>query len=169
MLYLGALTCCTFLLPIGGATGFTNPSNQQSATRRTRVVGKSRLKSVTQQTLPEFKRLLNSISTTPGVGVSTPYGPESTRGSSFSSPVCWSCRCMEGFLNRGWDLVHPGWRWVHEPQPIRIFSSGVGAFTPCGAVRPRESPFSTPGCVGVVDTWQYFLIRVWDLVLLRWR
>ena len=25
-----------------------------------------------------------------------------------SSPVCWSCSDMEGFLLRGWDLILPG-------------------------------------------------------------
>ena len=28
----------------------------------------------------------------------------------FSSPVCWSCRCMEGLPIRGWDHIPPGWR-----------------------------------------------------------
>ena len=32
-----------------------------------------------------------------GVGVSTPYGAISTRGSPFSSPYCLSCKCMNGF------------------------------------------------------------------------
>ena len=33
-------------------------------------------------------------------------------GSSFSSPFCWSRRCMEGFAIRGWDPIFPGWRWL---------------------------------------------------------
>ena len=39
----------------------------------------------------------------------------------FSSPVRWSCRCGERLLIRGGTLsssIFPGWRWLHEPQPI---------------------------------------------------
>ena len=34
----------------------------------------------------------------------------------FSSPVCWSCTCMEGFMMRGWDLILPGWHWITNPR-----------------------------------------------------
>ena len=36
--------------------------------------------------------------------------------SPFLSPVCWICRCIEGFMTRGWEITLPGWRWFREPQ-----------------------------------------------------
>ena len=42
------------------------------------------------------------------VGGSTPCGAVSTQGCPFSSPRCWSCRSMEGFLIQRWDLVASG-------------------------------------------------------------
>ena len=61
-----------------------------------------------------------------------PAGRYRPGGSEFSSPGCWSCRYMEGFLSRRWEIILPGCggtsalargatlaaRWLHEPQPI---------------------------------------------------
>ena len=46
-------------------------------------------------------------------------------GSPFSSPVCWSCKYMEGFLSQGWigcDLILPVWHWLREPEPQSAIS-----------------------------------------------
>ena len=42
-----------------------------------------------------------------GAGVSTPCGRFRPGESPFSSPRCWSCRSMEGLLNRGWGPILP--------------------------------------------------------------
>ena len=54
------------------------------------------------------------------VGLGSPHraGRYRSGGSPFSSPMCGSCRYMEGFLIRGWDSLSPGWRWLYEPEPI---------------------------------------------------
>ena len=57
-------------------------------------------------------------------------------GPPLSSSVCWRCRCKEYFLIWGSDLILPGWRWLHEPQPISNESVGSGP-TPCGVVSTR--------------------------------
>ena len=41
------------------------------------------------------------------VGISRPRGAVSTRAIFFSSPGCWSCRGMEGFIIRGVNLFLP--------------------------------------------------------------
>ena len=67
-----------------------------------------------------------------GLGFPHPAGRHRPGRSAFSSPGCWSCRDMEVFLTRGWELILPGCggtsaltrgailvaRWFHEPQPI---------------------------------------------------
>ena len=47
------------------------------------------------------------------VGLGFPHRAERYRpgGSAFSSPICWSCRDMEMFVIRGWDLSFPRMRW----------------------------------------------------------
>ena len=72
-----------------------------------------------------------------GLGFVDRTGQYRPGGSPVSSPVCWSCRCMEGFIIRGWDLILPGWRCVYEPQ--------VGVATPCGAVSSRGTIVFVPG------------------------
>ena len=53
------------------------------------------------------------------------------------SPFCWSCRCKEGFLIRGWDLILTGWRCLYEPQ--------LGVSTPSGAVSTMGTSVFIPG------------------------
>ena len=78
----------------------------------------------------------------------------------FSSPACWSCRVMEGFIIWGQNLILPGCggtftlareatlsaRWPHEPQLISNQPIGLGFPHPAGRCRSRGSPFSSPGC-----------------------
>ena len=33
-------------------------------------------------------------------------------GSAFTFPGSWSCRDSGGFLNRGWEIILPGVRWL---------------------------------------------------------
>ena len=48
-----------------------------------------------------------------GVGVFTPCGAVSTWGTTvFVLSVCWSYRCMEGFMIGGWNRILPGWHWL---------------------------------------------------------
>ena len=97
-----------------------------------------------------------------GVKVSTPCGAVSNRGTNVSSPVCWTCRCIEGFLIRGWDPILPVWRWLHEPQPISNQPVGVDVSTPCGTVSTRGTTVFVPGVFEVQMYGKGFLIRGWD-------
>ena len=45
-----------------------------------------------------------------GVGVSTPFGAVSTRGTPFLFGVVGVAKQTEGFTNRGWDYILPGCR-----------------------------------------------------------
>ena len=47
------------------------------------------------------------------------------------SPVCWSCRCMEGSLMRGWDLI---------PLPA-LRTPGWGFHTVRGDIEPGDHRF----------------------------
>ena len=81
-------------------------------------------------------------------------------GSAFSSPESWSCRDMDGFLTRGWELILPGCggtsvlargaalaaRWLHEPQPISNHPVGLEFPHHAGRYRLGESAFTSPGC-----------------------
>ena len=50
-----------------------------------------------------------SISNHPvGLGFPHPAGRHQPGRSAFSSPGCCSCRDMEGFLSRGWEVILPG-------------------------------------------------------------
>ena len=85
-------------------------------------------------------------------------------GSAFSSPESWSCRDMDGFLIRGWEMVLPGCggtsilsreatigaRWLHEPQPISNQSVRWGLYAARGGIDPGDLRFR-PRVVGVVD------------------
>ena len=64
-------------------------------------------------------------------------GPNRPRTPPFSSPFCWSCRCIGRFLIRGWDLVLLGWRWLYEPQ--------IGGSTPCRALSTQGGTVFVPG------------------------
>ena len=65
---------------------------------------------------------------------------------------------MEGFLNRGWELILPGCGgtsalargatlaalWLREPQAIRNHPVELRVPRPAGRYRPGVSAFSTP-------------------------
>ena len=88
-------------------------------------------------------------------------------GSSFSSPVCWRCRDVEGFLIWGWELILPelgetsvldrgatlAARWLLEPQPISNHPVGLGFHTARGGIDPGDLSFC-PRVVGVVEVWR---------------
>ena len=89
-----------------------------------------------------------------GLGFPHPTGRYRTGGSLFSSPGCWSCRDMEGFLIRGWDLIVPDCggilalsggatlvSWFHEPQPTGNNPAGLGFPYRAGRYRPGGSRF----------------------------
>ena len=77
------------------------------------------------------------------------------RGDPFSSPVCWSCRDMEGFLMLGWHLILHGRSgtptlsrgetlaagWHHEPEPVRNQPVGLGIPHRTGQYRPGNLRF----------------------------
>ena len=62
---------------------------------------------------------------------------------------------MEGFLNRGWEVILPGCggtlalargvtlaaRWLHEPQPISNQPAGLGFPHFAGRLRPGDLGF----------------------------
>ena len=83
----------------------------------------------------------------------------------FSSPGCWSCRYIEGFLLRGWELILPGVRWLYVRSPANLrWASGTGVSTSCGLFRPGGPSFSSPGyrsCNGVAG----FVIGGWKPIL----
>ena len=76
---------------------------------------------------------------------------------AFSSPGYSSCRDMEGFLTRGWEIILPGCggtsalargptlaaRWLHEPQLINDRPVGLGFPHPAGRYRPGGSVYSS--------------------------
>ena len=102
-------------------------------------------------------------------------------GSPFSSPDCWRCKCMEGFLIRGWELILRGCggtstlsrgatlaaRWLHEPQPIRNQPVGLGFPHLAWRYRVGGSAFLCPGCWSCRDV-EGFLIRGWELIFPGW-
>ena len=108
-----------------------------------------------------------------GLGFPHPAGRYRPGGSAFSSPGCWSCRDMEGFLTRGWELILPGCggtsalargatlaaRWLHERHPISNHPVGLGFPHPAGQYLPGGSSFSSPGCRNM----EGFLTRGWEI------
>ena len=44
---------------------------------------------------------------------------------------------MKGYMIRGWGVILPGWRWLHESQQISHQPVGLGVSTPYGAVSTR--------------------------------
>ena len=113
-----------------------------------------------------------------GLGFPHPAGRYRPGGSAFSSPGCWSCRDMEGFLTRGWELILPGCggtsalargatlaaRRLRKPQPISDHPVGLGFPHPAGRYRPGRSAFSSPGCWSCRDM-EGFLTRGWEFIL----
>ena len=105
------------------------------------------------------------------VGLGVPHLPGRYRpgGSLFSSPGCWCCRYMEGFLTRGWELILPGCSgtsalsrgvtlaacWLHEPQPINNHPVGLGFHTLRSGIDPEDLRFR-PRVVRVVEIWKDF-------------
>ena len=93
-----------------------------------------------------------------GLGFPHPTGRYRPGVSTFSSPDCWSCRDMEGFMTRGWKRILPGCggtstlareatlaaSWLHEHQTISNQPCGLVS-TPCGAVSTRGICFYFPG------------------------
>ena len=67
-------------------------------------------------------------------------------GKRLSYPIRWGCRCMEGFLFRGWSLTLSGWRWLHEPQPISNEPVWLSFHTVRGGIDPGNHCFR-PRCV----------------------
>ena len=106
------------------------------------------------------------------VGLGFPHlsGRYRRGGSAVSSPGCWSCREIEGFLTRGWEFILFGCggtsplargatlatRWLHEPQPISNHPVGLGFAHPAGRYRPGGSAVSSR-LVGVVEIRKVFV------------
>ena len=61
-----------------------------------------------------------------GLGFPHRAGPYRPGESPFTSPCCRRCRCMQLNIVRGWGLILPRWRWLHEPQPISVKPVGLG-------------------------------------------
>ena len=96
-----------------------------------------------------------------GAGVSKPCGAVSTGGSSFSSPGFRSCKDMEGFLIRGWELFLPGVHWLYERSTANQRSaSGPGVSTPFGAVSDRGITVLVPRLSEMyMYVWKHFSSR----------
>ena len=107
----------------------------------------------------------------------------STRGICVSSPGCWSCRVIEGFMIQGWELILPGCgrtsaltrgetlaaRWLHEPQLFSNHPVGLGFPHAAGRYRPEGSAFSSARCWSCRGM-EGFMTRGWQLILpgVRW-
>ena len=112
----------------------------------------------------------------PEVGFPHPAGRYRPGRSAITSPGYWSCRDMEGFLTRGWDIIISGCggtsalargatlaaRWIHEPQPISNHPVGLGFPHPAGRYRPGGSEFTFPGCWSCRDM-DGFPTRGWEI------
>ena len=102
-----------------------------------------------------------------GWGAPHPAGRYRPGGSAFSSAGFWSCRDMEGFLSRGWELILPGCggtsalargatltaRCSMSSSPSAIIQWGWGFRTLRGGIDPGELP-RRPRVVGVVEIWK---------------
>ena len=58
---------------------------------------------------------------------------------------------MKGFLNRGRDLILPGWRWLYEPLPNSNQPVGLRFSHRAGRYRLMANHRFRPRFVGVVD------------------
>ena len=99
-------------------------------------------------------------------------------GSAFSSPGCRTCRDMERFLIREYEIIPPGCtgtsalareptfaaRWLHERQQKSHHPVGLGVPHPAGRYRLGGSAFSSPVCWICTDT-ERFLIRGREFIL----
>ena len=95
------------------------------------------------------------------------------------SPGCWNCKCMKGFMIRGWEYIFPGFgetsaltrgatlavRWLQEPQQFSGQPIAVEFQHCAGRCRPGGSLFSPPGC-WICRCMEDFLLRGWDPILL---
>ena len=110
---------------------------------------------------PRWLHELQFISNHPvGLRLSHPAGRYRLGGAASASPCCWSCRHMEGFLNRGWELILPGGGGISalargqlslrtgsmSPRQSAITQWGWGFHTLRGRLRPVGSPFAFPRC-----------------------
>jgi len=105
-------------------------------------------------------------------GLEFPYraGRYRPGGPPFLSPVRWNCRGIEGFMIRGWSLILPWWRWLHDSQPISDQSAGLGVSTSCGAVSTQWTTVFVPGVLEFYCRWVgWFMIPRWDATLSGWR
>ena len=110
-----------------------------------------------------------SQSATQTVGLGFPY-----RAGRYRSGGCRSCRCMEGYLTRGWDPTLPDVRWLYIRTPANQRSAGgteVSTFLHrAERCRPGGTPSSSPGCRSFTCA-EGFLIHRWEPILpgVRWR
>ena len=107
-----------------------------------------------------------------GLGLPHPAGRCLPGGSAFSSPGCWICRDMVGFLMRGWEIIRPGCGgtsalarektlaacWLHRPQLISNHPVGLGFLHSAGRYRPGGSASFSLGCSSCRDI-EGFLVR----------
>ena len=105
-----------------------------------------------------------------GLGFPHPAGRYRPGGSEFTFPGCWSCRDMDGFPTRGWEITLSGCGGtlgvVPRGKPRRALApgapvnqqspSGVGVSTPCGAVSTREIYVFVPR---LLELYRYGRIR----------
>ena len=104
-----------------------------------------------------------------GLGFPNPAGRYRPGESAFSYPGCCSCRDMEGFLTRGWEIILIGIRWLYvRSLSSQRSASGTGVCTTFGAVSTRGLPFSSPSSRSCICM-EGFLIRGWDSVVPGWR
>ena len=107
-----------------------------------------------------------SISDQP-IGLGFPHRAEQYRtgGSPFSSPCCWICRRMGGFLIRGWIPILSGVRQRHIRTPANQKRlEELGFPHSAGKCRPGETPFLCSDCRSC-KYMEGFLIQRWDLIL----
>lgn len=100
-----------------------------------------------------------------------PYRTERCRSGALpsSSATRCICGCVEGFMIRGWgNILHGLTETLRIPANLRSVI-GVGASTPCGAVRsevPSLSPPITRSCRGIMEG---FFVWGWGRILPRER
>ena len=98
------------------------------------------------------------------VGLGFPHLAGRYRPGESASPG-WSCRDLEGFLTRGWEIILPGVRWLYVRSPAYQRSAGgTGVSTPCGTVRPGGSPFLFPGCRSCGCMEGFLMWRLYSIV-----
>ena len=85
----------------------------------------------------------------------------------FSSPVRPSCRCTEGFVIRGWDLILSGLRWLYESRSISNQTVGLKFLHSTGWYTWGTTVLS-PVCRSCRCMGE-FMIREWDVILPGWR